>query len=295
MGTAAIAYTIWTKHLRFNPKNPNWFDRDRFVLSGGHGSMLLYSLLYLTGFDLSLDELKHFRQWGSLTPGHPEYGLTPGVETTTGPLGQGFGNGVGMAVAEAHLASVFNRQGHDIIDHYTYAIVTDGDLMEGVASEAASFAGHQKLGKLIYFYDDNHISIDGATDIAFTEDRGKRFEAYGWHVQYVADGNDVDAVDEAIKVAKKIPVHSLIVCRTIIGYGMPNRQGTSKAHGEAPGDDELNAAKKNLDWPLEPRFFVPDDVLAHFREAVDRGAKLEADWNQRFDAYTKAFPTRPRN
>jgi transketolase len=290
MGTAAIAYTLWTKHLRFNPKNPNWFDRDRFVLSGGHGSMLLYSLLYLTGFDLSLDELKHFRQWGSLTPGHPEVGLTPGVETTTGPLGQGFANGVGMAVAEAHLASVFNRPGHDIIDHYMYAIVTDGDLMEGVASEAASFAGHQKLGKLIYFYDDNHVSIDGATDIAFTEDRGKRFEAYGWHVQYVADGNDVAAIDEAIKAAKKDPRTSLIDCRTIIGYGMPNRQGTSKAHGEPPGDEELNAAKKNLGWPLEPRFFVPDDVLAHFREAVDRGAKLETDWNQQFEAYGKAYP-----
>jgi len=290
MGAAAMAYTIWTRHLHFNPKNPNWFDRDRFILSGGHGSMLLYSLLYLTGYDLSLDELKHFRQWGSLTPGHPEVGLTPGIETTTGPLGQGFANGVGMAVAEAHLASVFNRPGHDIIDHYTYAIVTDGDLMEGVASEAASFAGHQQLGKLIYLYDDNHITIDGNTEIAFTEDRGKRFEAYGWHVQYVADGNDVEAVDQAIRAAKKDPRASIIVCKTIIGYGLPTRQGTSKAHGEAPGDEELNAAKKNLGWPLEPRFYVPDDVLAHFREAVDRGAKLEADWNKRFEAYAKAFP-----
>ena len=221
MGAAAMAYTVWTRHLRFNPKNPNWFDRDRFILSGGHGSMLLYSLLYLTGFDLSLDELKHFRQWGSLTPGHPEVGLTPGVETTTGPLGQGFANGVGMAVAEAHLASIFNQSGHDIVDHYTYAIVTDGDLMEGVASEAASFAGHQQLGKLIYLYDDNHITIDGNTNLAFTEDRGKRFEAYGWHVQYVTDGNDVEAIDKAIQAAKKDPRASIIVCKTIIGFRLP--------------------------------------------------------------------------
>jgi transketolase len=295
MGAAAMAYTVWTRHLRFNPKNPNWFDRDRFILSGGHGSMLLYSLLYLTGFDLSLDELKHFRQWGSLTPGHPEVGLTPGVETTTGPLGQGFANGVGMAVAEAHLAGVFNRPGHDIVDHYTYAIVTDGDLMEGVASEAASFAGHQQLGKLIYLYDDNHITIDGNTNLAFTEDRGKRFEAYGWHVQYVTDGNDVEAIDKAIQAAKKDPRASIIVCKTIIGFGLPTRQGTSKAHGEAPGDEELNAAKKNLGWPLEPRFYVPDDVLAHFREAVDRGAKYEADWNKRFEAYAKVFPEQAKD
>jgi transketolase len=295
MGAAAMAYTVWTRHLRFNPKNPIWFDRDRFILSGGHGSMLLYSLLYLTGFDLSLDELKHFRQWGSLTPGHPEVGLTPGVETTTGPLGQGFANGVGMAVAEAHLAGVFNRPGHDIVDHYTYAIVTDGDLMEGVASEAASFAGHQQLGKLIYLYDDNHITIDGNTNLAFTEDRGKRFEAYGWHVQYVADGNDVEAIDKAIQAAKRDPRASIIVCKTIIGFGLPTRQGTSKAHGEAPGDEELNAAKKNLGWPLEPRFYVPDDVLAHFREAVDRGAKYEADWNKRFEAYAKAFPEQAKD
>jgi transketolase len=295
MGAAAMAYTVWTRHLRFNPKNPNWFDRDRFILSGGHGSMLLYSLLYLTGFDLSLDELKHFRQWGSLTPGHPEAGLTPGVETTTGPLGQGFANGVGMAVAEAHLAGVFNRPGHDIVDHYTYAIVTDGDLMEGVASEAASFAGHQQLGKLIYLYDDNHITIDGNTNLAFTEDRGKRFEAYGWHVQYVTDGNDVEAIDKAIQAAKKDPRASIIVCKTIIGFGLPTRQGTSKAHGEAPGDEELNAAKKNLGWPLEPRFYVPDDVLAHFREAVDRGAKYEADWNKRFEAYAKVFPEQAKD
>ena len=205
MGTAPSAYTIWTRHLRHNPSNPNWPDRDRFILSGGHGSMMLYSLLHLTGYDLPLEELKRFRQWGSLTPGHPEYGLTPGVETTTGPLGQGFANGVGMAMAEAHLAKIYNRPGHEVIDHYVYAIVTDGDLMEGVASEAASLAGHLRLGKLIYLYDDNHISIEGPTEIAFTEDRGKRFEAYEWHVQRVDDGLDVEAIDQAIQAAKLDP------------------------------------------------------------------------------------------
>jgi transketolase len=290
MGTAAMAYTLWTRHLRFNPANPDWANRDRFVLSGGHGSMLLYSLLHLTGFDLSLEELKQFRQWQSLTPGHPEYGLTPGVETTTGPLGQGFANGVGFAIAEAHLAKLYNRPEYDLIDHYTYAIVTDGDLMEGVSSEAASLAGHLRLGKLIYLYDDNRISIDGSTDLAFTEDRGARFEAYGWHVQHVADGNDVEAVDQAIQAAKADLRPSLIICRTTIGYGLPTRQGTSKAHGEAPGDAELDAAKVNLDWPVEPRFFIPEDVLAHFRAAVDRGKKIEKLWQKSFEAYRKAYP-----
>lgn len=294
MGTAAIAYTIWTRHLRFNPKNPHWPDRDRFVLSGGHGSMLLYSLLYLTGYDLSLEELKQFRQWGSRTPGHPEYGLTPGVETTTGPLGQGFSNGVGMAIAEASLAATYNRPGHTVVDHFVYAIVTDGDLMEGVASEAASLAGHLGLGKLIYLYDDNRISIDGSTDLAFTEDRGKRFEAYGWQVLRVADGNNVEEIDAAIQQAKKDPRPSLIICRTIIGYGMPNRQGTSKAHGEPPGDAELNAAKENLGWPIEPRFLVPQDVLDFFRQAVSRGEKLESDWNARLKKFKRAFPVEAR-
>lgn len=288
MGTAAIAYTIWTKHLRHNPKNPHWFDRDRFVLSGGHGSMLLYSLLYLTGYDVPLEQLKQFRQWGSITPGHPEIGLTPGVETTTGPLGQGLANGVGMAVAEAHLAAVYNKPGHDIINHTTYAIVTDGDLMEGVASEAASFAGHQKLGKLIYLYDDNKVSIDGSTDLAFTEDRGKRFEAYGWQVLRVDDGNDVEKIDKAIKKAKKDARPSLIICKTIIGYGLPTKQGTSKAHGEPPGEEELLAAKKNMGWPEEP-FYVPEDALKEFRKAVSRGKKLETDWNKRFEVYKAAF------
>lgn len=289
MGTAAMAFTIWTRHLRHNPANPAWFDRDRFILSGGHGSMLLYSLLHLTGYDLSLDDLRQFRQWGSLTPGHPEAGLTPGVETTTGPLGQGFANGVGFAIAEAQLAATYNRPGHEVIDHYTYAIVTDGDLMEGVAAEAASLAGHLSLGKLIYLYDDNRITIDGSTDLAFTEDRGARFSAYGWQVQYVADGNDFEAIDQAINAAKQDSRPSLIICRTHIGYGLPTRQDTSKAHGEPPGDEELNGAKQKLGWPLEPRFYVPEDVLAFFRQALDRGAVLERDWRDRMDRYSADF------
>ncbi|MBE2234156.1 MAG: transketolase [Anaerolinea sp.] len=290
MGTAPSAYAIWTRHLRHNPANPHWANRDRFILSGGHGSMLLYSLLHVTGYDLSLDDLKHFRQWGSRTPGHPEYGLTPGVDATTGPLGQGFANGVGMAIAEAHLAAVYNRPGHEIIDHFTYGIVTDGDLMEGVASEAASLAGHLRLGKLIYLYDDNRISIEGSTELAFTEDRGQRFAAYGWQVQHVADGLDVDAIDQAIQAARLDPRPSLIVVRNIIGYGMPHRQGTAKAHGEPPGDAELDAAKDNLGWPRAPRFYLPDESLALFRQAVGRGAQWEADWQQRFAAYRAQYP-----
>jgi transketolase len=290
MGAAAMAYAIWTRHLRHNPRNPKWAGRDRFILSGGHGSMLLYSLLHLTGYDLSLDELKNFRQWGSLTPGHPEYGLTPGVEMTTGPLGQGFATGVGMAIAASHLAATFNQRGHEMIDPFIYAIVTDGDLMEGVASEAASLAGHLSLGRLIYLYDDNHISIDGSTDLAFTEDRAVRLRAYGWQVLRVEDGNDVEAIDKAIQEAKAEPRPSLIMCRTTIGFGAPNRQGTSKAHGEPLGDEELNAAKDNLGWPKEPRFFIPDDVLEFYRKAVDRGRELEYDWKMRFDAYKRIHP-----
>jgi transketolase len=307
MGAAAMAYTIWTRHLRHNPRHPHWPDRDRFILSGGHGSALLYSLLHLTGYDLSLDEIKRFRQWGSRTPGHPEYGLTPGVETTTGPLGQGFANGVGFAIAEAHLAAEFNQRAqsrsetgvkrgsqtpseHKIIDHYVYAIVTDGDLMEGVASEAASLAGHLGLGKLIYLYDDNHISIDGSTDLAFTEDRAARFAAYGWHTQVVPEGNDVEAIDAAIRAAKRDPHPSLILCRTHIGYGLPTRQDTARAHGEPPGDEELNGAKKKLGWPLEPRFYIPEDVLTHFREAVMRGDQAESEWRARLEAHRAAFP-----
>jgi len=290
MGAATMAYTIWTRHLKFNPDNPNWYDRDRFILSGGHGSMLLYSLLYLTGYDLSLDELKRFRQWGSKTPGHPEYHLTPGVEVTTGPLGQGFANGVGMAMAEAHLASIFNQPDYKIIDHYVYAIVTDGDLMEGIASEAASLAGHLQLGKLIYLYDDNRISIDGSTEIAFTEDRIARFKAYNWHVQVVSDGNDVDAIDKAIINAKQDPRPSFIAVRTHIGYGLPTRQDTPKAHGEPPGEEELAGAKKNLGWITEPKFFVPEDVLDFYRSFREKGQTLENKWNKLFGNYKQIFP-----
>jgi len=290
MGTAAMAYALWMKHLRFNPKDPDWPGRDRFILSGGHGSMLLYSLLYLTGYDLTLDEIKNFRQWGSRTPGHPEYGLTPGVETTTGPLGQGFSNGVGMAIATTHLAAKYNRPGYEIIDHFIYAIVTDGDLMEGVASEAASLAGHLKLGRLIYLYDDNRITIDGSTDLAFSEDRGARFAAYGWQVLHVEDGNDVQMVSQAIAQAKSDPRPSLIICRTHIGFGLPTRQDTEKAHGEPPGDEELDGAKRKLGWPIEPRFYVPEDVLDHYRKAVDRGRQYQENWQKRLDTYTEEFP-----
>ena len=290
MGTAALAYTLWTRHLRFNPQDPNWPERDRFILSGGHGSMLLYSLLYLTGYDVSLEEIKNFRQWGSITPGHPEYGLTPGVEITTGPLGQGFGNGVGMAIAAEHLAAEFNRPGHKVISHYIYAIVTDGDLMEGVASEAASLAGHLQLGRLIYLYDDNRISIDGGTNIAFTEDRMARFESYGWHVQTVLDGNDVDAIDRAIQAAKVDSRPSIIAARTHIGYGLPTRQDTPKAHGDPPGDEELDGAKRNLGWPLSPRFYVPKDVLELYQQVGVRGELAEKDWQIRLDTYREAYP-----
>jgi transketolase len=290
MGAAPMAFTLWTRHLRHNPHNPKWAGRDRFILSGGHGSMLLYSLLHLTGYDLSLEDIRNFRQFESRTPGHPEYGLTPGVETTTGPLGQGFGQGVGMAMAATHLAAQFNRPWHEIIQSYIFGIVTDGDLMEGVASEAASLAGHLQLGRIIYLYDDNHISIDGSTDLAFTEDRGGRFAAYGWHVQTVADGNDVEAIDAAIQAAKADPRPSLIAVRTTIGYGAPNRQGTSKAHGEPLGDEELKAAKENLGWPVEPRFLIPGDVMEFYRDAVERGRAIEDDWIQRLEAYKSAFP-----
>jgi transketolase len=289
MGAAAMAYALWTKHLRHNPRNPSWPGRDRFILSGGHGSALLYSLLHLTGYDVSLEDLRNFRQWASPTPGHPEWGLTPGVETTTGPLGQGFANGVGMALAQAHLAAEFCRPGFELFDGYIYAIVTDGDLMEGVASEAASLAGHLRLGRIVYLYDDNRISIDGPTDLAFTEDRKARFRAYGWHTQVVSDGNDVSAVNAAIRKARKDPRPSLILCRTIIGYGMPNRQGTSKAHGEPPGEEELLAARKNLGWP-EERFHIPDDVLAEFRKAVPRGKAREAAWRRLLESYRKEHP-----
>ena len=290
MGMAAAAYVLWTRFLRHNPKNPKWPGRDRFVLSAGHGSMLLYSLLHLTGYDdYPLDQLKQFRQWGSLTPGHPESELTPAIETTTGPLGQGFANGVGMAIGAEYLAARFNREGHDLFDYRVYAICSDGDLMEGVASEAASMAGHMRLGRLIYLYDDNHISIDGNTSLAFTEDRAKRFEAYHWHVQTV-DGLDLEGVAEAILAAQADPRPSLICVKTIIGYGSPNRAGTAKAHGEALGAEELKLTKQNLGWPYEEPFFVPEEALANFRQAVDRGTKFEAEWEELLSAYALAHP-----
>jgi transketolase len=291
MGAAAMAFTLWTQFLKHNPKDPNWFDRDRFVLSAGHGSMLLYSLLHLTGYDLPLDELKRFRKLGSMTPGHPERGLTPGVEVATGPLGQGFGNGVGMAIAETWLATRFNRPGHRIIDHYIYAICGDGDLMEGITQEAASLAGHLKLGKLIYLYDNNHISLGGATALIFTEDVAKRFGAYGWHTRMVADGNDTAEVAAAIAEAQAESRPSLILVRTHIGYGSPKKQDTFGSHGAPLGEDELLATKKALAWPATDKFFIPPDALAFFRTAVDRGAKAQQDWQSRFAAYRKAYPS----
>jgi transketolase len=291
MGAAPMAYVLWTEFLKHNPHHPAWLNRDRFVLSAGHGSMLLYSLLHLTGYDLPLSELLNFRQWESKTPGHPEYGLTPGAETTTGPLGQGFANGVGMAIAERFLAATFNRPGFEIINHFTYAVVSDGDLMEGISHEAASLAGHLGLGKLIYLYDDNHISIEGSTDLAFTEKRTARFEAYGWHVQQVEDGNDLDAIEKAIVSAQKeTQKPSLIAVRTHIGYGSPNKQDRASAHGEPLGKEELKLTKQKLGWPLEPEFYVPDEALKVFRAAVEQGETEEARWISLLEGYRKAFP-----
>ena len=291
MGAAAMAYVLWTRFLKHNPADPTWLDRDRFVLSAGHGSMLLYSLLHLTGYALPLEQIQQFRQWGSLTPGHPEYGLTPGVETTTGPLGQGFANGVGMAVAEAYLAARYNRPGHEIVNHYTYGIVSDGDLMEGISHEAASLAGHWQLGKLIYLYDDNLISLAGSTSITYTDDRGKRFEAYGWHVQRIDDGNDLGAIEEAIRAARAVTDRpSLIMVRTIIGYGAPHKQNTFEVHGSPLGPDEVKAAKQNLGWPLEPDFYIPGEALEHFRQAIDRGQQDQSEWQKKFEAYAAEYP-----
>jgi transketolase len=289
MALAPLAYVLWQRHLKYNPANPHWVDRDRFILSAGHACMLLYSVLYLTGYDLTLDEIKQFRQWGSRTPGHPEHGLTPGVEATTGPLGQGTGNAVGMAVAESLLARTFNRPGHAVVDHYTYFLASDGDLMEGISHEACSLAGHLRLGKLIGFYDDNHITIDGTTDLAFSDDTAKRFEAYGWHVQRVSDGNDLEALDAAIVAAKRVTDRpSLIIVRTHIAYGSPNKQDTAEAHGAPLGVEEIKLTKQNLGWPsLEP-FYVPDAALEHWRRAQERGAQLEASWNRQWQAYRDA-------
>jgi len=291
MGAAPMAYVLWMKFLRHSPRNPGWPDRDRFVLSAGHGSMLLYSLLHLSGYDLSLDELKNFRQWGSKTPGHPEYGDTPGVETTTGPLGQGFATGVGMAIAERHLAARFNRPGYEVINHYTYGIVSDGDLMEGISHEAASLAGHLKLGKLIYLYDDNHISIEGKTNLAFSENRLQRFEAYGWHVQQVENGNDLAAIENALAAAHDTTDRpSLVAVKTLIGYGSPNRQDTAKAHGEPLGDEERELTKQNLGWPQEPLFHIPAEAFHNFSKCVDRGLELEQRWTTTFRNYLKEYP-----
>ncbi len=290
MGDAAMAYALWSKHLRHNPKNPKWPGRDRFVLSAGHGSMLLYSLLHLTGYDLTLDDLKNFRQWGARTPGHPEYDLDCGIEMTTGPLGQGFATGVGMAMAERYLGERYNRDGYSIFDYNIYAIAGDGDIMEGVTNEAASMAGHLGLGQLIYLYSDNKITIEGSTDIAFTEDVKGRFDAMGWHVQKI-DGMDIEAVSSAIDAAKaETGRPSLIIARTNIGFGSPAKQDDCGAHGSPLGPDEVMAAKNNLGWPTEPTFHIPDEALANFRGAVDRGAELEKDWKDKFEAYSKAHP-----
>ncbi|MBE0416833.1 MAG: transketolase [Coriobacteriia bacterium] len=291
MGAAPAAYTLWDRFLCFDPADPDWPDRDRFVLSGGHGCAMLYSLLHLTGYDLPMEELQNFRQWGSRTPGHPEYGLTPGVEATTGPLGQGISNTVGMAIAEAALAARFNKPGHTVVDHHTYTICSDGDLMEGVASESASLAGHLGLGKLIALYDDNHISIEGSTDLAFTEDTVARFAAYGWHVQRVHDGTDVAAIEAAIESARNETRRpSLIAVRTQIGYGSPNKQDSASAHGEPLGADEVRLTKERLGWPVEPAFHIPDEALAHFRKAVTHGAEWHRQWRERFEAYRAAHP-----
>jgi transketolase len=279
LGCAPMAYVLWTRFLRHNPRNPRWANRDRFLLSAGHGSMLLYSLLHLTGYDLPLEELQRFRQYGSKTAGHPENVLTPGCEITTGPLGQGFANGVGMAMGAAHLSAKFNKQDFPMIDHHVYAIVSDGDLMEGVAAEAASLAGHLKLGKLIYLYDDNHVTIEGFTDLAFTENVTRRFEAYGWHTSTVEDGNDLLAIERAIRDAQSVADRpSLISIRTTIGYGMPTA-GTRKAHSDAPGEEAVRETKRHLDWPEDKEFYIPEEALAHFREAIERGAQQEEEWN----------------
>ncbi len=291
MGAAAMAYTLWTRFLKHNPRNPHWFDRDRFVLSAGHGSMLLYSLLHLTGYDLSMDEIQHFRKWGSQTPGHPERGHTAGVEVSTGPLGQGFGNGVGMAIAEAWLAARYNRPGHPIVGHYTYAICGDGDLMEGVTQEAASLAGHLQLGKLIYLYDQNHISLAGATGLDFTEDVAGRFEAYGWHTRSVPDGNDTGDIASAIQEAQaETQRPSLILVHTHIGYGSPHKQDNFSAHGNPLGEDELIATKKALGWPTTDKFYLPAEAVDRFRQAVPAGAAAEQEWRAKFADYQKAFP-----
>ncbi|MEJ2656044.1 MAG: transketolase [Desulfobacterales bacterium] len=291
MGLAPAAYVLWTRVMKHNPLNPGWLDRDRFILSAGHASMLLYSLLHLSGYAVTLDDIKNFRQWGSKTPGHPEFGHTPGVETTTGPLGQGFANAVGMAMAERHLAARFNRPGHEIVDHYTYMICGDGDMMEGISSEAASLAGHLGLGKLICIYDDNHISIEGPTEITFTEDVALRFKAYRWHILNVDDGNDIHAVYDAVMAAKaQTRQPSLIVLRTYIACGSPNRQNTADAHGAPLGENEVCLTKRCLGIPEDALFYVPEAVSSHFRQCIDAGRTAEAEWQEKFLDYSKKYP-----
>jgi len=290
MGQAPLGYVLWAKHLRHNPGNPDWPGRDRFVLSGGHASALLYSLLHLTGYGLSLDDLKAFRQWGAQTPGHPEYGHPRGTETTTGPLGQGFANAVGMAIAQTHLAAVFGKEGHSVFAHRTYFVVGDGDLMEGISHEAASLAGNLKLGNLIGFYDDNGITIDGEACLSVTDDAQQRFESYGWHVQLVEDGNDLKAIDGAIELAKGTDLPSLIIVRTQIGYGSPNKQGTAAAHGAPLGEDEVELTRQNLGWPHAAPFTVPGETAAVWDAVMERGATAEANWQHEFDTYSAAFP-----
>ncbi|MBW1833594.1 MAG: transketolase [Deltaproteobacteria bacterium] len=291
MGLAPAAYILWKCFLKHNSKNPEWTDRDRFVLSGGHASMLLYSLLYLSGYDLTMDDIKNFRQWGSKTPGHPEFGHTPGVETTTGPLGQGFTNAVGMALAERHIATIFNRPGYEIIDHYTYMICGDGDLMEGITAEAASFAGHMGLAKLICIYDDNSISIEGNTDITFTEDVGLRFKAYNWHVTKVEDGNNLDDIHRAIKEARaETTKPSIIMLRTHIAFGSPNKQDSADAHGAPLGEEEIRLTKKNLGWDENVSFYVPEQVVKMFGECIDKGKKAESIWKEKFEEYCSKYP-----
>ena len=293
MALAPLAYALWTKHMRYNPRNPAWVNRDRFILSAGHACILQYVMLFLTGYDLTLDDLKQFRQWGSKTPGHPEYGHTPGVECTTGPLGQGCGNAVGFAVAEAFLAARFNSGGLDVVDHRTYVIASDGDMMEGVSGEAASLAGHLKLGKLIVCYDDNHITIEGNTSLTFDqEDVCRRYEAYGWHTQAVEDANDVAAIDRALEAAKADPRPSLIRVRSHIGYGAPNKQDTAEAHGEPLGEDEIKGAKRFYGWPEDAKFLVPDEALAHYRTAIERGQRYEREWNESWASYERADKAR---
>lgn len=291
MGAAPMAYVLWTRFLRHNPKNPHWWDRDRFVLSAGHGSALLYSLLHLTGYDLPLDQIKRFRQWESKTPGHPESHVTDGVEASTGPLGQGVGNALGMAIGEAHLAARYNRPGHDLFHHFTYVLASDGDMMEGLQSEASSLAGHLGLGRLIVLYDNNHVTLSATTSIAFSEDVATRYRAFGWHVIVLDDGNDLEAIERAIQSAKDVSDRpSLISVQTVIGYGAPDKQGTYHAHGSPLGAEEVHKAKRNLDWPEEPPFFIPDKALAHFSSAIDRGRELEEIWNRNFKAYERDFP-----